>query len=162
MTIGPEPRMRILWMSLRRGNAVQEAVEQVEAVVRTGPGLRVVLDGPTGHLEQLEALDRAVVEVDVRERGLPEVGLPAHRLVGVDRSCAARSESREAVILGGDLDAPGLQVHDRVVGPTVAERKLERLQADGPAEELMPQADAPDGLPADDLADPVDHGGARG
>src|SRR5437588_5392117 len=106
MTIGPEPRMRILWMSLRRGNAVQEAVEQVEAVVRAGAGLRVVLDRPSGHLEQLQALHRAVVEVDVRECRLPEVGLPADRLVGVDRAPAARRHRGEAVVLGGDLNAP--------------------------------------------------------
>src|SRR5277367_1537045 len=67
------------------GDALEEAVEQVQAVVWAGAGLGVVLDGPAGHVEQLEALDGAVVEVDVRELSGAEVGLPAHRLVGVDR-----------------------------------------------------------------------------
>ena len=62
------------------------------AVVRAGAGLGVVLHGAAGHVEQLQALDGAVVEVDVRQRGGAEVGLPAHRLVGVDRARAARPE----------------------------------------------------------------------
>src|ERR1700716_2376517 len=99
MTIGPEPRIRILWMSLRRGNALEEAVEQVEAVVRSRPGLGGVMHGSARNLQQLEALDRAVVQVHVREGGLSEVGLPANRLIGVDRARAARSHRREAVVL---------------------------------------------------------------
>src|ERR1700689_1188807 len=95
---------------------LQEAVEQVQAVVRAGSGLGVVLDGPAGDLEQLESLDGAVVEVDVRERSRAEVGLPAPRLVAVDRAPAARPERGEAVVLRGDLDAPGLQVADGMVG----------------------------------------------
>ena len=107
----------------------QEAVEQVQAVVRARAGLGVVLDRPARHVEQLQSLDRAVVQVHVRELGLAEVGLPAHRLVGVDRARAAGAERGEAVVLGGDLDAARLQVLDRVVGAAVAERELEGLQA---------------------------------
>ena len=84
----------------------EEAVEQVQAVVRAGAGLGVVLHGAAGHVEQLEPLDGAVVEVHVRERGGAEVGLPAHRLVGVDRARAARADGGEAVVLRGDLDRP--------------------------------------------------------
>ena len=69
---------------------------------------------------------------------------------------------REAVVLRGDLDAPGLQVLDRVVGAAVAERQLERLQADRPAEQLMAEADAPHGLLADELTDRVDDVVERG
>src|ERR1700694_1360694 len=99
MTIGPEPRISTLWMSSRRGNALQEAVEQVQAVVRAGAGLGVVLHGSAGDVEQLEALDGAIVEVDVRELGGAEVGLPAHGLVARDRALAAGAEHREAVVL---------------------------------------------------------------
>src|SRR5450759_2405018 len=133
MTIGPEPRMRILWMSLRRGNSLQEAVEQVEAVVRAGSGLGVVLDGSARDVEQLEALDGAVIQVHMGERGGAEVGFPAHGLIGRDRALAAGPERGEAVILGGDLHAAGLQVTDGVVGASVAEGQLEGLQADGAA-----------------------------
>src|SRR5205807_591306 len=65
-------------------DSLQEAVEQIQAVVRARGCLRVVLDGAARDLEQLEALDRAVVEVHVRERRRTEVRLPAHGLVGVD------------------------------------------------------------------------------
>src|SRR4029079_3220706 len=102
MTIGPEPRSRILWMSSRRGMAlcgrpdlVEEAVEEVERVVRPGPGLRVVLERPARHVGQREALDGAVVEVHVAELRRAEVGLPAHGLVRVDGRRAAGAEDRE-------------------------------------------------------------------
>src|SRR5438045_3742587 len=109
MTIGPEPRIRILWRSSRRGiDLLQEAIEQVEAVVRAGAGLRVVLDRGAGNVEERQALDGPVVEVEVRELGGAEVGLPAHRLVDVDRPAALGPQHREAVVLRGDLDAPGL------------------------------------------------------
>src|ERR1700730_3743220 len=149
-------------MSLRRGNAVQEAVEQEQAVGRAGAGLRVVLNGPSGYLKQLQPLDRAVVEVDVRERRLPEVGLPAHRLVGVDRPRTAWRDRGEAVVLGGDLDASGLEIPDRMVCSAVAERQLERLTPATPAEQLMSEADSPHGLLADELADRVDDVGEGG
>src|SRR3954471_19596690 len=112
MTIGPEPRIRMRCKSSLRGTGdpVQETVEEVEAVVRAGAGLRVVLDGASGHVEQLEALDGAVVEVDVRQDGRAEVGVPADRLVGVDRAVAAGAEHREAVVLRRDLYPAGLQV----------------------------------------------------
>ena len=92
----------------------------------------------------------------MRERRGAEVGLPAHRLVAVDRARAARAERREAVVLGGDLDAPGLQVLDGVVGAAVAEGQLEGLQADRAAEQLVAEADAPHGLAADELAHRLD------
>src|SRR3954454_13805913 len=119
MTIGPEPRIRILWRSSRlgmRADLVEEPVEEVEAVVRAGAGLGVVLDGAAGHIEERQALDGAVVEVEVAERRGAEIGLPADGLVGLDGLLPARAEDREAVVLRGDLDAAGLEVLDRVVG----------------------------------------------
>src|SRR3954447_5746765 len=157
MTIGPEPRMRILWMSLRLGtDGLQEAVELVERVVGPRSRLGVVLDGRAVDLEQLEALDRAVVEVDVGQRGLAEVGLPAHGLVGLDAARPVRRLDREAVVLGGDLDLAGPQVLDRVVAAAVAEGQLVGLQPNGLAEQLVAEADAPDRTPADEVADRVD------
>src|SRR5688572_7975660 len=124
MTIGPEPTMRILWRSSRRGiYGLQEAVEEIEGVVRTGPRLGVVLHGGAAGLEQGQALDGAVVEVEVRELGGAEVGLPADGLVRVDRPRAGRAEDGEPVVLGGDLDPPRGQILDRVVGAAVAERQ---------------------------------------
>src|SRR3954447_10878844 len=125
MTIGPEPRMRILWRSSRRGtDGLQEAVELIQRVVGARPGLRVVLHGGAVDLQQLQALDGAVVEVDVGQGRLAEVGAPADRLVGLDAAAAARRGDREAMVLRGDLDRARAEVLDRVVGAAVAEGQL--------------------------------------
>src|SRR4051812_47050124 len=97
------------WMSSLRGNEpLQEAVEQVERVVRARSGLRVVLNGGGRDVSQDQPLDGAVVEVELLQLRDPEVRLPPHRLVGVDRPLAAGSEDGEAVVLRGDLDLAGL------------------------------------------------------
>ena len=79
---------------------------------------------------------------------------------------AGRPEHREAVVLGGDLHAPGLQVLDGMVGAAMPEGQLESLQPERSAEQLVPEADAPDGPAADELAhgvdDVVERGGIAG
>src|SRR5215217_7550538 len=105
MTIGPEPSTRILWRSSRLGirsisaghpdgvpmgwagirpgilYLPDELVEQPDRVVRARARLRVVLHAAGRHVEQPDALDRAVVEVHVGQLGLAEVGLePLARL----------------------------------------------------------------------------------
>src|SRR5947209_3594942 len=130
MTIGPEPMSRIFLMSSRLGtrwppgewppgrftNAIgasrlddfgYESVKQVQRVARTGPRLRVVLHRGSLHVAQDQALDRAVIEVDVGQLGGAEVRLPAHRLVAVDRPRAVGAEHGKPVVLAGDLRAPG-------------------------------------------------------
>ena len=82
--------------------------------------------------------------------GGAEVGLPAHRLVAVDRALAAGPEHGEAVVLARDLDPPGREVLDRVVGAAVAEAQLVGLEADGAAEQLVAEADAEDRHAADE------------
>src|SRR5947209_3467713 len=84
-----------------------EAVEQVQRVVRAGSRLGVILHGRSGHVLEREALNGAVVEVDVAQLGLAEVRVPANRLVVVDRPRAVRAEDCETVILAGDLGAAG-------------------------------------------------------
>ncbi len=59
------------------------------------------------------------------------------------------------MVLRGDLDAPRLQILDRVVRAAVAEGQLERLQAQGTAEQLVAEADPPHGLLAHQLTDRV-------
>src|SRR3712207_5080729 len=100
MTIGPEPRIMIRRRSSRRGtDGLQEAVEEIQRVVRARAGLRVVLDGAARDVKQRESLDGAVVEVHVAEARLAEVGVPADRLVGLDALLAVWAEHREAVVL---------------------------------------------------------------
>ena len=122
----------------------QEAVEEVAGVVRAGAGLGVVLDGRAGDVAQHQALDGAVVEVEVGQLGDAEVGLPADRLVALDPRLAARALDGEAVVLRGDVDPAAGQVLDRVVGAAMAEGQLVGLQADRAAEQLVAEADAED------------------
>src|SRR3712207_2766338 len=116
MAIGPEPRTRMRWRSVLRGTGdlPDEVVEELERVVRPRPRLRVVLDAAGGHIEQADALHRAVVEVEARELDGAVIGLATDRRVG------QRPLDREAVVLRGDRDPPRAQVLDRVVGAAVA------------------------------------------
>src|ERR1700754_3636890 len=88
----------------------EEALEEVAGIVRPGAGLGVVLDRGAGDVAQDEALDRAVVEVQLGELGDAEVGVPADRLVALDPRLAPGPRDREAVVLGGDVDAAARQV----------------------------------------------------
>src|SRR5690242_4227362 len=145
-------------MSSRLGmRQLQEAVEEIAGVVRPRPGFGVVLDGAPRNVLEDQPLDRAVVEVEVGELGVAEVGLPTDRLVAIDRPIPARPEHREPVVLGGDVDPPRAQVLDRMVRAAVAERELEGLEADRATEQLVAEADSDHGRLADHTADVLDH-----
>src|SRR3954454_8645131 len=152
-------------MSLRRGK-FQEPVEEVAGVVRAWAGLRVVLDGAARNVLQDQPLDRPVIEIEMGELGLTEVRLPADRLVPVDLPVATGAEHREAVVLGGDVDPPGVEVLDRMVRAAVPEGELEGLEADRPAEQLVAEADPDNGLLPDHAAyvldDVVERAGIAG
>src|SRR5213596_2840623 len=112
MTIGPEPSTRILCRSSLRGmERPDELVEQPEAVVRPRAGLGVVLHAARRHLERADALDRAVVEVDVGQLDRADRRLDA---------LARLARDGEAVVLRRDRDPARAQVLDRVVGAAVA------------------------------------------
>jgi hypothetical protein len=55
-----------------------------------------------------------------------------------------RLDHDEAVVLAGDLDPPGRQVLDRVVGAAVAEVHLLGARAERQGQHLVPEADAED------------------
>ena len=75
MMIGPEPMIRMRWMSLRRGisaslvllHQLHEIVEQIVGIVRAGRGLRVVLHAEHRVVAMAEPFQRLVVQIDVRE-----------------------------------------------------------------------------------------------
>src|ERR1700693_5858173 len=96
-------RYEIRYLGIRSPSFHQcdEPLEQVVRVVRPRRGLGVVLDGEDGQLAVAHALRRPIVEIHV---GFIEPGL-FHRLW----------VHGEAVVLRGDLDAPGQQVLDRMV-----------------------------------------------
>ena len=64
----------------------------MQRIVRSRAGLRVVLDGRPPDVLEGKTFDRAVVQVDMRELGRAVVGLPADRLVFVDRLGSVRPE----------------------------------------------------------------------
>src|SRR5437868_12707834 len=155
MTIGPEPMTRMDLMSLRLGTGhdLTELVEQVGGVVGTGGGLGVVLHAEGPAVEQPQALDALVVEVDVADLG-PAVG-------GVERRVEGGLD-REAVVVRGDLDLTGAQVLDRLVHAAVAVAELVGRQAERAAEELVAEADAEERRAAlEHLAQGGDVGGGR-
>ncbi len=139
--------------------------------MRARCGLGVVLDAERRLVEQAEALDHAVIEVDVGDLGRAEVGgergargrpplarPPALRWPGGLGAPLAWPASgallawpafgggghghREAVIVAGDLHLAGGQVLDRLVHAAMAEPELVGAQAEGPAQDLAAQADA--------------------
>src|SRR5215217_8763075 len=115
MTIGPEPRTRILCRSSRLGTGVtsagrpdrglmvgpdivsgylaDELIEEAELVVRTRSGLGVILDAAGRDVEQANALDRSVIQVHVRELRLAQVA---------SQALAGFALHREAVVLRSD------------------------------------------------------------
>ena len=148
MTIGPRAEHEDLVevVSTRHTKRSEELVEEAERVVRPRAGLRVVLHAAGRHVERADALDRAVVEVDVRQLDRADLRLdPLARL----------PRHREAVVLRGDGDPAGAQVLDRVVGAAVAERELERVQPGRAGEQLVAEADAEHRLVLQQRADRV-------
>ena len=76
--------------------------------------------------------------------------VPSFRLMCVSTMLGLLEQlrvDREAVVLRGDLDLAGLEVHDRMVRAAVAELELEGLAAAGEAEDLVAEADAEDRQP---------------
>ena len=107
---------------------LKEAVEQIQAVVRTRARLGVVLDGPARQRRAARGPRRCGrTGSRARAAAAPKSVCQRTGSSALDRARAAGPERREAVVLGGDLDASGLQVLDGVVGAVVAERQLERL-----------------------------------
>ena len=109
----------------RRGD---EPVEHRQRVERAGGALGVVLDGLDRQLAVTQALDRAVVEVDL-----------------ADVEAAGRRErvgdDLDLVVLGRHLDPAGVDVADRVVRPVMAEPEPARLGAGRPPDDLVAEAD---------------------
>lgn len=68
----------------------------------------------------------------------------------------------EGVVLGGDGDFSRRGVLDGVVRPVVAELEFKRLAAQGLAQNLMAQADAGDGHPAQEFSHILDDVAERG
>ena len=105
--------------------------------MRPGGGLGVVLhreaEDPSGLVAQLQTLDDVVVETHVADPG---------EAVGRTRLALERRVDGEAVVVSGDLDPPRGQVHHRLVEAAVPVRQFVGAEAQGPAEQLVAEADA--------------------
>ena len=101
-----------------------------------------------GRVQQPQALDHAVVEVDVGDLrpGRIRVSKGAARAAAAPGggSAGPGHGHREAVVVAGDVHLAGAQVLDRLVHPAVPEAQLVGAQAERPAEDLAAQADAED------------------
>ena len=131
---------------IRRPPAAPGSGRRVQRVVRARARLGVVLHRRRRARRAARAprpCGRRGSAAAARPRRSPSPSAPGSS--ASSRRLAARAEHGEAVVLGGDLDPPGLEVLDRVVGAAVAERQLEGLEPHRPAEQLVAEADAPDG-----------------
>ncbi len=102
----------------------------------TRRGLGVVLDREDGESRVPHPLDGPIVQVHVRQ-----FHLPTRDRVDVDG---------KAVVLGGDLDLPGVKLLDRMVRPMMAELELVRPTAQGETQNLMPETDPEDRSSSDE------------
>src|SRR5687767_3876139 len=96
------------------------ALDQGPGIVRSRSRLRMELDGARPLVGEREPFDRPVVERDVRHGW-------------------AVSAYREPVILARDQYLAAREVENGMVRAPVTERQLERLQAGGESEELVPE-----------------------
>src|SRR5262249_25504207 len=129
---------QIDWRSGRRGkfaHLLHPALEEWPRIVRSGACLGMELQRAGAQLRELESLDRAVVERDVR------------RLESVAR------RDREAVVLARDQHATPPALEDGMVRAAMAEFELERRVVGREGEQLVTEADAEDRDFPEQLAD---------
>ena len=97
-------------------------------VLGSGAAFGVVLNAERGQVAVAEAFHRQVVQV-----ALGDVEIARGYRGGVDL---------ELMVLAGDVDPPGVQVFDRVIGTMVSIGQPRGRGAGGPAEDLMAETDA--------------------
>src|SRR5438132_13826133 len=138
MMVGPEPLTRTLRISAAgkgfagwRADHGHPLLEQIGGIERPGAAFGMVLDRHDRKMPVPQSLHGAVVEVAVGDDDLP---LRAER----------RFVHGVAVVLGGYAHAAPLQILHRVIAAPVPVRELERFGPRGPADDLVPEADAED------------------
>src|SRR5215203_840319 len=133
--MGPEPMMRMLEMSSRRGtlgprllgDVLHELLEEIPGIPRTRTRLGMVLHAPGTQLSAGDALDGTIVEVAVGQ------------LDAVLQSILVHGET---VVLARYLYAPRREVPDGMVRAVVPEGHLVRLATEGETQKLVPETDA--------------------
>src|SRR5947209_20348855 len=107
-------------------------------VLRAGAALRVVLDAERGQSAVAESLDRAVVQVPVRDV----------EVAGWDRGRV----DLELMVLAGDVHAHGVAVLHGQVGAVMPVRETRRRPARGAPDELVTEPNPKDRRLADSPA----------
>src|SRR5690242_20179127 len=132
MTIGPDPMIRILWMSVRLGipHQIEKLFEQVIGIVRPGRRFRMILNAEGGNGTVFEAFYRVVVQVDVRDVHVVQV-----ETLRVDG---------ETVVLCCDLNLLALEVQNRMIAAMMAELQLVGLPAQSQSHNLVTETDSKD------------------
>src|SRR2546430_8388156 len=126
LAIAPPPARGIRPLDLRH-----EISEDVLVVPRSGPCLRVVLDGEDWQLAMGHPFHRAIVQVHVGD-----LELRFRKGIRIDRV---------AVILRRDVDTPAAEVLHRLIAAAVPELQLEGLPAEREGQKLVPEADSEEG-----------------
>src|SRR5258708_5503742 len=135
--MGPEPIIRILWMSFRRGNLApllhqfHELIEEIERIMGSWGSLRMILHAEDRMRAVPEAFQRLIVQVHVGDFALLRV-----QRIRIDR---------EAVIVRRDFDFTRLEVFHGMIRAAMTELQLVRAPAKRQAEDLLTEADAEDG-----------------
>src|SRR5215469_14934667 len=91
---------------------------------------------------ELHGEDRPILPAQTFERPVEQRGVG---LFQAHRQRLPRHD--EAVVVGGDLDAAGCEVLNRVVAATMTEMHLDGASTEREGEQLMPKADAEDRQP---------------
>ena len=106
---------------------LRKAGEKEIGVVGAGAGLRMILHTENGPVGEPHPLQRAVIQIEMRDLHVGGQRLLVDRVV---------------VVLRRDLDVRTVHVADRLVAAMMAELQLERLRPQRQADDLMPQTDA--------------------
>jgi hypothetical protein len=109
---------------------VEEFVERRSGIVRTGRGLRMILNGKDRFLAMTQSFDRPVVEIHVRDFELWCTG-----------NFFFTSFDREAVILRRDQHSSRRDFFHWMISAAMAVRHFHRACAVRESQDLMPQAD---------------------
>ena len=141
----------------------RESRKEVMRVGGTGSSFGMVLHGESGAVQQLDALSRTVIKVDMckanasktlvlhhgRNAALrPYTQVAIGRMLGLatrelrNKLAQAREHKAEAVILRRNLHAMRDKVHNRLISTAMAKLKLFHLGTAGKTDHLMAQTDA--------------------
>src|SRR5213075_589882 len=109
---------------------LEEFVERRSGIMRTGRGLRMILNGKDRFLAMTQSFDGPVVEIHVRDLEFRRTG-----------NFFFASFDREAVILRRDQHSSRRDFLHRMISAAMAVRHFHRACTIRESQDLMPQAD---------------------